>query len=373
MTNRSHTSHTVSIPAREIAARLALRCEDLFFAFVPDCELSGHELRGHGPDGAVWSIVIKGQKRGIFANWLDPERQAGDCLELVHWAMFPHETARQESYRWALRWLGLAGQSGPPPEARTVERAAPAPSPEEAARARARAAQKARGRYAANSVPFAQSPELRSYLTGARGLPVGELREELRALRFSRRQFYDPAHGELPAMVAPIVDPETRKLTGVHVTYLALVGGIWRNVSLEPRRKVFGGKEGGVIPLLRGLSGERLPLPGEAVLIGEGIENTLAAALVVADIEGLPARPRAWAAVDLGNFRKLRLPPEVETVLFVHDRDNERFARYREAVADEWRDEGRGVVHLEPPAGHKDFNDYVARLEFENRYRFPPD
>ena len=71
------------MPARELAGRLAMRCEDLFFALVPDCEISGHELRGHGPDGGVWSIVIRGAKRGIFANWLDPERQAGDCLELV--------------------------------------------------------------------------------------------------------------------------------------------------------------------------------------------------------------------------------------------------------------------------------------------------
>jgi hypothetical protein len=354
------------MPAREIAARLASRCEDLFFALVPDCTLQGNELRGHGPDGGVWSIVIRGNKRGVFANWLDPERQAGDCLELIHWAMFPDETARQDSYRWALRWLGLAGGSSGPPEARVAYRGPPPVSAEESARARARAAQKARGRYAGGSIPFAESGALFSYLTSARGLPVGELGEPLHALRFSERQFYDAAHGTLPAMVAPIVDPQTRHLTGVHVTYLARVAGIWRNVQLAPRRKVFGAKEGGVIPLLRGTSGKRLPVQGEAVLIGEGIENTLAAALCCGDIAGLPAKPRAWAAVDLGNFRKLRLPPELETVLFVHDRDDERFRPYRDAVADEWREEGRTVVHLETPAGCRDFNDYVARLAFEN-------
>lgn len=364
MAHRSHTSHT----SREIAWRLAQRCEDLFFALVPDCELSGAELRGHGPDGAVWSIVIRGNKRGVWANWLDPERQAGDCLELVHWALFPEERARQESFRWALRWLGLADGASAPPEARTVPRSPPPLSEAEAAAARARAARKARGRYAAASIPFAESGELRSYLAVARGLAIGELAgEALHALRFSPRQWYDPEHGELPAMVAPVIGPIDRKLGAVHVTYLARdPAGVWRNATLDPKRKVIGAKEGGIIPLLRGATGERLPQQGEAVLIGEGIENTLAAALILPDIEGVPDRPRAWAAVDLGNIRKLRLPPELETVLFVHDRDDERFAGYREAVAEAWRDEGRAVVHLEPPPGFSDFNDYVRAIGFQN-------
>lgn len=362
MTDHGHTGHT-SIPAREIARRLAARCEDLFNALVPDCTVQGAELRGHGPDGAIWSMVYRGTKRGIWANWLDPERQGGDCLELVHWAMFPDERQRQDSYRWALHWLGLAGRQGAPPEARTVARDRPAPSPEDAARARARAVKLARGRYAGGSVPFGESAELRDYLTRGRRLPVDELGEGLRALRFSPHQWHDQERGELPAMTAPIIDPIARKLLGAHVTYLAHRDGTWRNTSLQPRRRVFGLKEGGIIPLLRGATGERLPQAGEAVLIGEGIENTLAAALCCGDLAELPARPRAWAAVDLGNFRKLALPSEIATVLFVHDRDNERFGRYRDAVASAWQDEGRAVIHLEPPQGCKDFNDYIARFQ----------
>lgn len=355
------------LDCRELAALLARNCEPLFAELIPDAKPQGNELRGHGPDGAAWSIVTRGRKRGVFCNWGAPD-QAGDCIELIHWALYPGERGRRESYQWALRRLGLTSTAGDAEAAERV-RAARAEASEAAAwRTEQAAAERDRSMRRAKAIYLASrpwpSPELADYFQG-RGLPVAELGQPMRALRFAPACPYSAERGALPAMVAPIIHPVTRKFQAVHCTFLEMRAGHWRNLADRPRRLTRGAKQGGIIPLLRGGTGKRLPPEGDTLLVGEGIENSLAAALCCPDAAELVDEPRVWAAVDIGNFASLELPAELWSVIFVHDRDDERFGRYREAVARAWLEEGRSVVHLKPPKGFKDYNDYVARLVLE--------
>lgn len=363
------------LDCRAVAELLAERCEALFVELVPDARQARNELRGHGPDAAIWAIVVRGTKRGVWANWGDPERQRGDCLELVHWVKFPSEQGRRDSYRWALRWLGLGVELGATErqsiaEARAQAAEAAAWRAEQAAAERDRRAVKSKGVYLHHTLPYDQAPEIADYLR-TRGIPAGELPSKPRNLRFGTK-WYDDQHRAVPAIVAAIVHPITRQHRATHCTYLDQRDGHWHNTDLSPRRLVFGAKLGGVIPLLRGASGQRKAPPGDTLLIGEGIENSLAAALCCPETPGLPAEPRVWAAVDIGNFSVIELPEEIYSVILVHDRDDEQFRgrsagaviglSYRQQVARRWLEEGRSVVHMTPPKGFKDFNDYVRAL-----------
>jgi Toprim domain len=352
------------LDCREVADLLAAQCERLFLDFVPDAKTSRNELRGHGPDGAVWAMVTRGSKRGVWANWSDYERQRGDCLELVHWARFPDERGRAQSTRWALGWLGLAEAQ---PDSETVRAARIEASEAAAWRAEREAAERerrmvrAKGIYLHDSRPAAEACEIADYLT-TRGLPLDFLQAAPGNLRFTASRWYDASRPAVPAMLAAIVHPIAREHIGTHVTYLDFRDGHWRNVPYRPRRLTFGAKAGGIIPLLRGASGKRRPPEGDVLLLAEGIENALAAAMCCVDAPDLPDDPRVWAAVDLGNFAVLELPPEIHSVILVHDNDNERFGGYRDRVARAWLEEGRSVQHMRPPRGFKDFNDYVATL-----------
>lgn len=358
-----------------VAELLAEHCERLFTELVPDAKQARNELRGHGPDGAIWAMVVRGAKRGVFASWGDQERQKGDCLELVHWAKFPAEQGRRDSYRWALRWLGYdvtldAASRAAIAEAQVNAAEAAAWRAEQAEAERDRKATRSKGIYLHATVPYDQAPQIADYFR-TRGIPIGELPSKPTNLRFGSK-FYDNAHRDVPAMVAAIVHPVTRQHRATHCTYLQYQAGHWRNTELRPKRLTFGAKLGGVIPLLRGASGERRPPAGDTLLIGEGIENSLAAALCCPETPGIPPEPRVWAAVDIGNFSAIELPEEIYSVILVHDRDDEQFRgrsagaaiglSYRQQIARRWLEEGRSVMHMAPPKGFKDFNDYVAAL-----------
>jgi hypothetical protein len=350
---------------RAVAQLLAERCERLFTELVPDAKPSRNDLRGHGPDGGIWAIVCRGPKRGVFANWSD-ENQKGDCLELVHWALFRGEYGRRESYRWALTYLGLddaaaADLSG---ELRRGRERAEAVAAERGAQAeadRVRRQTHAKGVYLHATEPYALAPQIADYLTIGRGLPIGDLPSSPGNLRFGFKR-YNAEHPAVPAIVAAIVHPISRQHRATHVTYLTERGGHYHNTELRPKRLVFGNKKGGVIPLLRGASKQREIPDNETLLIGEGIENTLAAALIAPEIHNIPPEPRVWAAVDIGNLAAIELPEAIASVILVDDNDNERFGAWRAALERGWLEEGRSVQRLRPPKGFKDFNDYVARL-----------
>ncbi|WAJ29312.1 DUF7146 domain-containing protein [Antarcticirhabdus aurantiaca] len=138
-------------------------------------------------------------------------------------------------------------------------------------------------------------------------------------LRGVEREFYWHGEGEGGpvllhtgvAMVAPFVDP-AGLVIGCHLTWLDQHGPKGRPLLVDgggerlPTKKMRGTKKGGLIPLVGWtmVGGTILPdLARRRLVVGEGIENTVAAAVV--EMEGDPelfARSLYAAAGDLGNL-----------------------------------------------------------------------
>ena len=345
-----------------IALQLSNHAERLVRELFPDARPEGCELRWHGRDGAIWSMVVRGLKHGVWCNWGD-KTQCGDALELVHYALFPDETGRRDSITWAARWLGIDNSSDlDPAHALELRRKAV-----DAMRRRAlaqkeqqeRTRRRAVGIYldGRQSVPVPLTPELASYLQHRLGAPIEELSGLPRSLRFSPAFAYD-SHLAMPAMLAPIVDPMSGQQIATHATYLDTDdAGVWRKARMVPAKKVFGAYRGGIIPLLRGASGKPLKLApdGDTILIGEGIENSLAASLLV------DGDPRVVACVAVGNLPSLELPIAFTNVILAYDRDgeNEGVRKARDQAYARFLAEHRAVRTIKPPHGSKDFADYL--------------
>lgn len=353
----------VAIPAGVVALQLANQAEQLVCELFPDARYQGSELRWRGADGAWWTMKMRGPKRGVWFNTCDPQRMAGDALELVHHSLFPHEQGRRESIAWSAAWLGLDTRTELDPErALELRRLAM-----EATRRREleqrehdlRQHRRALALYLdeGRSQPLPLTSEVANYLRNRIGVTIEELSGIPRALRFSRSIYYS-RDLMLPAMLAPIMDPRTRRQIATHVTYLEMDrDGQWRKADVTPAKKVFGGYAGGVIPLLRGASGQPMAKApdGDTILIGEGIENSLAASLLV------DGDPRVVACVAVGNLPGLELPDAFTTVILAYDRDgeNEGVRRARARASERFVAEGRTVQRIKPPVHHKDFADYT--------------
>src|SRR5262249_7480997 len=94
----------------------------------------------------------------------------------------------------------------------------------------------------------------------------------------------------------------------------------------------------------------RLGPIGELLMVGEGIETSLAAMLAT----GYPA----WAALSTSGFRTLILPRTVRHVIVLADGDDPGEAA-AQACAWRWKREGRRVRIARPPRG-MDFNDLLV-------------
>jgi len=352
--------------ARDLAAGLLADIDRVVARILPDAQREGRELRGHGPDGGVWSVVMAGRKAGLFCNWSDPDRQRGDMLELVRWGICNGN--RSDAYRWAMNWLGISPDAYPQdPEAERARQAAlqadrrrrEAEALDDAAK-RKRAAM---GVYLDSVAEIARTP-VESYLLH-RGLALAEFRRgpksdrhDLRSLKFAPRCWHSHAVGNLPAMLAPLVRPSTGEVVGVHQTFLGLVPGmpgVWGKAAVAPAKKSFGEKKGNIIPLLKGKSRKGLMQApeGDLLLIAEGIENALTGALAWPEA-------RVVAGVDIGNLSAIALPAVFRHLVFVADRDgfNPATDQAREAAIARWQAEGREVEIMLPPVGFKDVNDF---------------
>lgn len=141
-----------------------------------------------------------------------------------------------------------------------------------------------------------------------------------------------------PAMVALVSDAITNAPMAVHRTWLTKDGT--GKAPVHPPRGMMGPCSGGVV---------RLAEPGRSLLIGEGIETCLSAALAT----GLPA----WAAMSASGLRSVDLPEEIRSVTVLADGDvaGEGAAR---ASAERWAREDRRVGIAHCPSG-MDFNDVL--------------
>lgn len=156
------------------------------------------------------------------------------------------------------------------------------------------------------------------------------------ALRF-HPALKHPDGDRWPAMVAERLDVHGRRVA-LHRTFLRGDGG--GKAPVSPPRMDLGATASAAI---------RLAGVAEELLVGEGIETTLAVMQA--------ARAPGWAAGSAGALRRLALPDEVRSVVICADGDEAGEAAAR-AAATRWISDGRRVRIARAPAG-KDFNDLL--------------
>jgi putative DNA primase/helicase len=164
------------------------------------------------------------------------------------------------------------------------------------------------------------------------GLPVTAPLRYVPALR-------RPDGTRAPAMVAR-VDGLDGEPVAVHRTWLARgEDGVWRRRD----RASLGPIAGGAV---------RLAPAAETVLVGEGIETTLAG-MVATELPG-------WTAISTSGLVALRLPPEVCGVILLADHDrNGAGQRAAHAAAQRLLAQGRRVRIALPPQTGWDFADLL--------------
>jgi putative DNA primase/helicase len=143
-------------------------------------------------------------------------------------------------------------------------------------------------------------------------------------------------------MVGLFTDAQTGEPRAVHRTAITADGE-------KIGRKVLGPKAGAVI---------RLWPASDSLVIGEGIETTLAAATRLF-YRGSPLRP-AWAAGDAGNLEAFPAIESVSKLSILVDNDTSgRGQQAAKVCAGRWKAVGKEVVRLIPHEVGSDFNDVV--------------
>jgi putative DNA primase/helicase len=148
-----------------------------------------------------------------------------------------------------------------------------------------------------------------------------------------------PSGGIWPAMVALVTHGSNDMPLAIHRTFLACNGG--GKAPVDPQKMMLGPCRGRAV---------RLGLPGEVLMVGEGIETCLAAIRAT----GHPA----WAALSTSELRSLNLPDVARDVIVLADGDDPGEAAAR-ACAWRWKREGRRVRIARAPQG-MDFNDLLV-------------
>ena len=218
-----------------------------------------------------------------------------------------------------------------PPRKPPESRSEPIPGPDDAETARRKVAR--RVWEATEPLPGTIAE---AYLRHVRG--VGHV-AGAEALRFHPALSHPYAPGRFPCLVAGVQDVHG-DFRGVQRIYLDREGAP-RKASVEPVRASLGSLAGGAVRLAE-------PEHGRPLLVGEGIEST-AAAMLLLDVPG-------WAALGTSGLRSIELPEYVIDVVIAADRDAAGL-RAAAALARRLEAEGRNVEIRRPHKG--DFNDVL--------------
>ena len=247
----------------------------------------------------------------------------GGVLDLVVHA--GAASTRAEAARWLKSGFGDRGHT-----------AAPAPSPRTTAPSRA-TNNLDRARRIWESTKPIDGTVAAAYLD-SRG--VGHV-ARAPALRFHPALSHPSAPGRFPCLVAGVQDAHGAFL-GIHRTYLDGP----HKAAVEPARASLGPISGGAVRLS--------PVKYHRLLVGEGIETTAAAALILAWSGG------AWAALSTSGLRAVEVPEHVRHVTIAADRDMKGGGQLAAAVLGErLMEEGRSAsVELPPFVG--DWCDVLA-------------
>lgn len=349
-------THPVSIDL--IKAKLHERIDDLVPQLFPNARIKGREwVMGDvfGAPGESLSICRTGAKTGWWKDFAGNAK--GDILTLI--AAGRCDGDLRAAIPEALKWLGLGSLTAE--ELRRQERKAKAAR--EAAEARwasdvEKTRAKAKGLYLAGDL-WPGTPVER-YLLG-RGMDLMRLPRPPTAPRYHARVWNGEAGGvELPAMLLPVNHAETGQQLAVHRTWLkSHADGRVTKADLADPKKSWGEFRGGHIPLNRGASGKPLKNApaGEWIAVSEGCENGWSAAIIKPEW-------RVLAAVSIANLGEVVLPAQIGGLFLIADNDEkpDPIAQFGRACA---RLEERGLPFqiIRPPAGIKDFNDWLQALQ----------
>jgi hypothetical protein len=290
---------------------LAARAPALARELLPAGRRDGQEWRCGsvaGERGGSLGVRLTGQKAGVWQDFATGE--TGDALDLVAAVLYRGD--RREALRWSRQFLGL-GDAGVAEPRRAAQPVADRSQDDEAE-------QLARMRAAALALWLAAKPNVAGtpvdHYLRARGIDLGRLGRQPRALRFHPALHNVESQRSWPAMVAAISGGDGTHVA-THRTWLAADrAGVWRKAPLQKQKMVLGRMQGGSIRLWRGASGKSLSEApdDDLVVIGEGIETCLSVAL------GVP-EARVLASVSLGNLGRIALPPQIKRITIAADND----------------------------------------------------
>jgi hypothetical protein len=342
------------IPIAVIKDQLQARVPQLVTALCPGMRRTGNYWQGPNPTRAkdsktsftVWS-------NGAWKEYDSDEK--GDVLDLIAYA---RRCSRGEAIAWAKDFLGLRDLS-PAERARMDAQARAKQEKARAAEAEERAAKQRRafdlwlgGRKLAPGSLAWRYLASRSIAMDELVQAEGDLKDSATSIRYWGPR--EPGFDWLgPAMLAPIRQAASGEITGVHATFIETDGS--GKAPVPNPKLMLGTKQGGFVRLTRGKSG--LPFEDlakadlrEPLLIGEGIETCLSAAIALPDV-------RVWAALDLGNMASLPALPCIGPLVILKENDTKPQAlEQRQKVMDALADKGFDVREMVPAWGN-DFND----------------
>lgn len=334
--------------AADVAGMLAVRIRPLCEQLLAAGKAKGNYWTCGGvdnaPGGSMW-VHLSGPKAG---KWQDAATgEFGDALDLV--AACTSRGDKKAAYRWACAWLGLVAGKPVAPEQRPVARARVDGEDEQAERRRRWAL-----RLYLESQPVLAGTPVAAYLAH-RGIDLGQLGRQPRALRYHPSVLHAPSRRRLPAMIAAISSIDVPHIA-THRTWLEQdQRGRWIKARVEDPKMSIGNFVGGSIRIWRGSSNKALrDAPGdETIVIGEGIETCLSIALACPEY-------RILAAVSLGNMGSIALPPQTSSIILAADNDTKPAARLAfQRVVERHLDAGR-TVRVARAAIGKDFNDTLC-------------
>jgi hypothetical protein len=179
------------------------------------------------------------------------------------------------------------------------------------------------------------------YLADERGVDLDVLPADVseRALRFHPACVFGPGAWH-PCLLALMRDPVTGEPTGIQRIALT-----WDAKKID--RMMLG--PAGVVQIWPA---------GSRLVIGEGLETTLAAATRL-DRRGEPLRP-AWSVLSDGGMRAFPVIDGVERLIVLADHDRNGVGQdAAEACKRRWLEAGRKGAVLTPSVAGQDFNDIV--------------
>jgi hypothetical protein len=347
--------------ARSLSEQLSLRIDALARQLLP----AGYYGPGRrhwrcgsllGEQGQSLCVWLDGARRGRWKDYASGDR--GDSLDLVAQVMCRGDIS--EAIKWAADWLGL-GDLNPEERQHLREKA-------EAAQQRHQAEadkENYKHQMAAKKV-FLAAEQLRpgdaawGYLLG-RAIDLSRLPSVPRAIRCHAALYNPESHRPWPALVAAIADHQGKHVNTHRIWLEQHDDGSVTKAPLErPKLSMLGGYAGGCVRLWRGSS--NLPwntmAPGETLLAGEGLEDTLSGML-------LKPQWRASATLSVSGLEALVLPAEVKRLIWIAQNDpkGSPASRALHAAFHAHRTKGRVVASLRPPVFCKDLNDYLQWLD----------